>query len=102
MNKDDEFLLWISKRLVFKYGENKEILDIVNAIVSKNQAIYKVLDTMISTMSEKISENINSSSKILTDLQNCKKTIIDSVNESKNKILLSKFEDIDISSLLKS
>lgn len=101
MNKDDEFLLWLSKRLVFKYGENKDIIDIVNAIVLKNQAIQKALDVMTNNVSQKISHNISVASEILKDLQNCKKTIIQSVNESKSKILLSKFEDLDINNLLK-
>lgn len=39
IDKDDEFLLWISNRLVNKYGENPEIVNRMIGIVAKNRLI---------------------------------------------------------------
>ena len=46
--KDAEFLLWISKRLVFKYKENPNIINIVENII-KNDPSYsqKILENKI-------------------------------------------------------
>lgn len=50
MNSNDkDFLLWLAKRLVFKYKENSQIIDIVNHIISKQEALIFSNNLMIET-----------------------------------------------------
>ena len=81
---DEDFLLWIANRLVFKYKENRSILDRVIFIIEKNKTIKKVLDDNNLCLTKSISEAIK-----YLDL--AKKT-----NQSEIATLSSKFRDIRI------
>jgi hypothetical protein len=102
MDKDSEFLIWLAKRLVFRYGENKEILTIVNGIVEKNNAIKKSLDSLNNNISDDINQNIKICYKILDNLKVQSSEIRTTINNVKNEIVLSKFEDLDINSLFRN
>lgn len=102
MDKDSEFLIWLAKRLVFRYGESKEILTIVNGIVEKNNAIKKSLDSLNNNVSDGINQNIKICYKILNDLKVQSSEIRTTINNVKNEIVLSKFKDLDMNSLFRN
>jgi hypothetical protein len=81
---DEDFLLWIANRLVFKYKENRSILDRVIFIIEKNKTIKKVLDDNNLSLTKSISEAIK-----YLDL--AKRN-----NQSEIAALSSKFRDIRI------
>lgn len=99
--KDSDFLLWLAKRLVFKYGENKEILSIVMAIVEKNNMIINSIELLKNGIVEKLNESIKLSTHIIYDLKQTNKSIKENINQSKTNIMLSRFEDINIEDILK-
>ena len=99
-NKDNEFLLWLAKRLVFKYGENKEIIDMVYAITQKNTAISTALNNICSGMEGKIQSNIKILQEILKDIKTNKSEVISTINHNKSILMVSKFENIDIDAML--
>ena len=39
-NSDEDFLLWIANRLVYRYKENSTIIDRVKFIIEKNSLYY--------------------------------------------------------------
>lgn len=39
VEKDDEFLLWVANRLVYKYGENPTIVNRIISIIAKNRFV---------------------------------------------------------------
>lgn len=39
VDKDDEFLLWVANRLVYKYGENPSIVNRIISIIAKNRLV---------------------------------------------------------------
>ena len=98
---DKEFLLWIGKRLVYKYRENPEILSIIENIIEKSnseQSIYHnfFLDTH------------NTLGKIITDMIKVNKTFSKQFFNAKDQISQPQiekvndiFENIDISQMLK-
>lgn len=98
--KDSNFLLWLAKRLVFKYGENKEILSVVSAIVNKNTMITNSVESLKQNIIEKLNQNIKLSTHIIYDLQQSDKNIRESINNAKSDIILSRFEDLNIDEVL--
>ena len=100
-NKDDEFLLWLAKRLVFKYGENKQIIDIVTSIITKNQAINNSLDSIYTNIEAKIYANIKISHEMIKDLQINKSEMVKRINDRKNSMILSTFEDLNVDDIIK-
>lgn len=101
MDKDSEFLIWLAKRLVFRYGENKEILTIVSGIVDKHNAIKKSLDSLNHNISDGLNQNIKICYKMLDDLKTQSSEIRSIINNVKNEIVLSKFEDLDLNTLFR-
>lgn len=85
MTKDDEdFIIWIANRLVFKYRENSLILDRIKFILEKNRTITKVLDDNNILMVKGLDETI----KYLDSIRQTNKTNI--------KTLSTKFTEIKI------
>lgn len=39
VDKDDEFLLWVANRLVYRYGENPTIVNRIISIIAKNRLV---------------------------------------------------------------
>lgn len=39
IEKDDEFLMWVANRLVYKYGESPNIVNRIISIIAKNRLI---------------------------------------------------------------
>lgn len=93
-DKDAEFLLWLAKRLVHKYGEDVEVIHIVEGIVHKNLAIKKSFNFIYNEIFQKMTQ-------IISELKNEEAVLKKDVNDIKNKILLSKFEDLDLDQMLK-
>lgn len=100
-NKDDEYLLWIAKRLVFKYNESQEIIKQVSRIIAKNRVIkticyenYKNNQIGISKTIEYLSklQKINDAS--LVSVEN--KTTLTFHNDNESIL-----ETLDIDSFLK-
>lgn len=101
LDRDSEFLLWLAKRLVFKYGEDKQILDIVTAIVHKHESTTNIINSISKNIIAKANENIQISHQIIAELQNSYTELKNKINQTKNHIILSSFEDLDIDNILK-
>lgn len=84
INTDEEFLLWIASRLVFKYKENSSIIDRVKFIIEKDKLIKNVLDSNNISLTKAISETIQYLDSIKTK------------NQSEIKLLSSKFREIKL------
>lgn len=98
---DSEFLIWLAKRLVFKYGEDTKILDVVSAIVNKHESTNNIIHSVTKNIIAKANESIHISNQIITELQNSYTELKNKINESKNKIVISSFEDLNIDDILK-
>jgi hypothetical protein len=83
-NNDEDFLLWIANRLVYRYKENSTIIDRVKFIIEKNKIIRNVLDNNNISMTRAITETI----KYLD--------LVKEKNQVEIKSLSSKFKDIKI------
>ena len=83
-NSDEDFLLWIANRLVYRYKENSTIIDRVKFIIEKNKIIRNVLDNSNISMTRAITETI----KYLD--------LVKEKNQVEIKSLSSKFKDIKI------
>jgi|694.fasta_scaffold55843_8 hypothetical protein len=83
-NSDEDFLLWIANRLVYRYKENSTIIDRVKFIIEKNKIIRNVLDNNNISMTRAITETI----KYLD--------LVKEKNQVEIKSLSSKFKDIKI------
>jgi hypothetical protein len=83
-NNDEDFLLWIANRLVYRYKENSTIIDRVKFIIEKNKIIRNVLDNSNISMTRAITETI----KYLD--------LVKEKNQVEIKSLSSKFKDIKI------
>lgn len=105
-DKDDEFLLWIAKRLVFKYNESQDIIKEIHRIIAKNRIIKSICyenhkNTQIAL------------SKVINYLSNWQKIDISSIHsldsktklniqpESLDKTKISSLETMDMDSFLK-
>lgn len=105
-DKDDEFLLWIAKRLVFKYNEPKDIIKQTQRIIAKNRVIKNICYEHHNTNQiaiSKVIEYLTNLQKInngsLYSLQN--KINLNSQEESLDKTKPFILETIDIDSFLK-
>lgn len=105
-DKDDEYLIWIAKRLVFKYKESPDIIKVINRIILKNRVIRSIclenhnnnhiaLTKAIEYLTNL--QKINSSS--FQSLQN--KINLNFQPESLDKTKQSILETVDIDSFLK-
>jgi uncharacterized protein YfkK (UPF0435 family) len=97
---DENFILWIANRLVFKYKENPEILLITKNIVQQYKEIKQsILDHEKFTLSidQQLKEIQNFiQKKQTTNIQPLKERII-SANKNKYK---NTFDNLDIDNLL--
>lgn len=73
-NNDHDFLLWIAKRLVFKYKEKKDIIHIVENIISRyndlskqNQYFLDQINRTILELNSVIKDTKIDNTKILAD-----------------------------------
>ena len=98
-NEDEQFVLWIAKRLVYKYGENPDIISRIATIVKKQKLERRLYyennqNTIIC---------IDGVIKSLQDLQKIHETY--SINDrSKDTILLTNvlsLDDIDMDNFIK-
>ena len=83
--EDLEFLFWMSKRLVYRYKENPEILSITSQIVNK---ITKCTDSNKEISNDTINHTVSikdSLNKSILAMQNLQK-ILNSINSSNNSI----------------
>jgi hypothetical protein len=101
MNTDEEFLLWIANRLVFKYKENSSIIDRVQFIIQKNKIIKNVLDTNNISLTKAISETIFYLDAIKTKNQSEIKSLSSKFRDIKMAKNMSSLENIDIDYVLK-
>jgi hypothetical protein len=105
-DKDDEYLIWIAKRLVFKYKESPDIIKVINRIILKNRAIRSIF-------LENYNNNHIALTKAIEYLTNLQKINSSSFQSLQNKINLnfqpesldktkqSILETVDIDSFLK-
>lgn len=103
-DKDDEFLLWLAKRLVFKYKESPDIIKQITRIIAKNKVIRSI-------SFENYSHNQIAVTKVIEYLSNLQKINDSSFQSLQNKINFkpesldkttpSMLENIDIDSFLK-
>ena len=105
-DKDDEFLLWIAKRLVFKYNESQNILKEISRIIAKNRVIKNICYENHNTNHIAISKTIEYLTNLqkinngsLHSLQN--KTNLNFEQASLDKTNSSILETVDIDSFLK-
>lgn len=96
--RDSEFLIWIAKRLVYKYKENPDIISVIENIIHKydlEKSIYQDMFFNVHTDLESIISNLVSTNQLL----------FDKFNGSKNKSELIKtnsiFENLDVEQLFK-
>lgn len=99
-SNDDAFLIWIAKRLVNKYGENKEIVSIVESIIEKNRILISSLDISNTSSLTGISNAVNILISTKKQIENNNKIMVDEFAKLKNKKLMNNFENIDINSLI--
>ena len=99
-NTDEDFLLWIANRLVFRYKEDSTILDRVKFIIEKNKIIRNVLDNNNISMNKAITETV----RYLDSVREKNQTEIKSLSSKFKSIKLDNnivnFENIDIDYLL--
>lgn len=105
-DKDDEYLIWIAKRLVFKYKESPDIIKVINRIIAKNRVIKSIC-------LESHNNNQIALTKVVDYLSNLQKINTSSFQSLQNKINLnfqqesldttkqSILETVDIDSFLK-
>lgn len=99
-DKDDNFLIWIAKRLVYKYGENKEIISIVESIVQKNKIMISMLDANNTISLNGIASVITNLVATRKNIEDNNKHIVDEFTKLKHKNQINKFENIDLDSLI--
>lgn len=105
-DKDDEYLIWIAKRLVFKYKESPDIIKVINRIIAKNRVIKSIC-------LESHNNNQIAITKVVDYLSSLQKINTSSFQSLQNKIKLnfqpesldttkqSILETVDIDSFLK-
>jgi hypothetical protein len=108
-DKDDEFLLWIANRLVYKYGENPEIVNKIISIIAKN----RVVRSSYTEGNKNTVIVVNNTIKYLENLQNLLRTqhqsVLSKLSEPKiitketgqNTSEKTNFDNIDIESLIR-
>lgn len=99
-NRDNEFLLWIAKRLVHKYGESKDLLTIVETIVKKNDLILDTLQKNQNSILSDLTSSIDLSMKVLTQSKNNINQLHQDLGKLKINAVTNTFEDLDISKLV--
>lgn len=100
MNKDEEFLLWLAKRLVYKYGENKDILNIVETIIKKHQLIFDIFQENNNSIINDLETSMKISSKILNLTKNSMDKLRTELTKIKLHSLSNRFEDLDLDQLV--
>jgi len=102
MNKDSEFLYWIAKRLVYKYGESKEILSIVNSIINKYELLTNYSKSLHQNMNDEVEKIQIICQKILQKKHNETCVVKQNIADMRHNIVMSSFENIDIDAILKN
>jgi len=99
---DSDFLIWISKRLVYKYKENPDIIAIIENIIKKYDLEKSTYQDIFFNVHTNISEIIN-------NLTLTNKIFFNKFNEAKEKLekleiiqINNTFENLDIDQLFKS
>lgn len=99
--KDKEYILWLCKRLIYKYKEDISILKIVDKILEQNQIELSFYKKTHSNISKQITEAIS-------NLNTIKKSYSDSIKNTKNEFFKETtaninhtFENIDFNNLLR-
>lgn len=102
IDKDSEFLLWIAKRLVYKYKENSDIITIVDSIIKKycmEKSSYEDIFKQTNTEIEKIIRDLSETNQKFTDKFNtAKEQLIQFDILNKNNI----FESINFDKIFRS
>lgn len=101
-NEDKAFLRWISKRLVYKYGEDKHVIDILESIIKKTEDIQSIFDDICQKCQDKITNQIQLSQEILNLLESRKDKISTKESELVQILISADFDNIDIDSILNS
>lgn len=101
IQNDSEFLLWIAKRLVHKYKENPDIINVVENIIYKyglEKKTYQDIFTEIHTNIEQTISDLNKTNRLFLDKFNTAKENLQQIEIiEKNSI----FENIDLNKLFK-
>ena len=100
LNKDKEYILWLCKRLVYRYNEDPQILLNVESILEKNQTEIGFYRKTHNEINCSIEDAINNLEKIKlsyhSSAENAKKQYIQKQTEKTN----STFENLDVTKLL--
>lgn len=100
LNKDKEYILWLCKRLVYRYNEDPQILLNVESILEKNQTeigFYRKTHNEINCSIESAIENLDKiRSSYKTSAQNTQKTYL----EKKINQINTTFENLDIKKIM--
>lgn len=98
--KDSDFLLWMAKRLVYKYRENPDLILVVNKIIdgcSVKTDIYEDFFNSISVSITNIVDNINQNKH---DINNSFAKIQQKIKQEQNSVSqISTFDNLDVESL---
>jgi hypothetical protein len=95
--KEIEYILWLSKRLVHKYGENPEIINNITDILQRNHNNIIIYQTICNN----IVQYINSLSKKISVSENTVTTNNSVSNIQRIEKINSDFENLDLDKLFK-
>ena len=101
LKKDQDYILWIVKRLVYKYNEDPKLILNIESILDKNQTELNFYRNTHCSINNEINNAINNLNKIktsyLTSIKNTQKEYEQNILHKKN----TTFEELDINKLLK-
>lgn len=104
--RDADFLVWIAKRLVYKYKENPDIINVVQNIVNDNtldESVYKNLFLDIHATIDQVVQNLSEQNQIFMSKfqEQQEKLPITNTNISTISSTNSLFENLDLSKLFR-
>jgi|688.fasta_scaffold489321_3 hypothetical protein len=96
---DREFLLWLAKRLVYKYGEKPEIISQMMGLINRNRSKYNAYEENLQNMLLFISGTIDS----LTNMQKicANLTISNQTDQKLTDQNIQLFDTIDMDNFIK-
>jgi hypothetical protein len=100
--RDSDFLIWIAKRLVYKYKENPDIISIIENIIHKyglEQSTYQDIFFDVHSNLESIISNLVSTNQIFGEKFNHAKEKLEQLELIKTNGI---FENLDVEQLFKS
>lgn len=107
IDKDDEFLLWIANRLVYKYGEDKNLVNKIISIIAKYRYIRSAYTEENKNTSLAISNTINYLTTLQSHMYKQHESLLSKIKTDKEvaqekevKISID-FDNLDIDSIIR-